>query len=90
MTDAFAHNTHGIIGSVARSSGRQEGQKSSEQTLFSNLNKTLHQNFILYKSGGGVNLAFPLAPLDTVTPFSEGSGAGEAFKYMSNTRESLM
>ena len=52
--------------------------------------KTLHQNFTLYKSGGGVNLAFPLAPLDTVTPFFEGSGAGEAFKYTSNRRESLM
>ena len=52
--------------------------------------KTLHQNFTLYKSGGGVNLAFPLAPLDTVTPFSEGSRAGEAFKYTSNRHESLM
>ena len=31
------------------------------------------QNSTLYKSVGGVNLAFHLAPLDTVTPFSSAS-----------------
>ena len=65
----FRRRSYGRRRSLARSTAQKKGGKNLSDT-----NSSLSpQNFTLYKSVGGVNLAFHLAPLDTVTLFSSAS-----------------